>query len=359
MASVARASCRPQSAETLQGVVDLDGHRFLGEIAARANQRPRDGFHQQVVQRRVGQHHAEIRIARGNIRGNDCTHSRASGRRDRPQPATHSPQQENGRGGRQQLAGLVFRNQAASPHGVEAWETSGQKAGRGGVFSAANDRRRRHRSRPRGVESRRVPARPRPGPRPRASAAACNACVVLGLDPAVRIQETQLRPAMRASNRLGVKAAIGRVVILGLAGGAEGELGHGGPRPIVGQLADDRPPRAAIRAIRERIAIAPLVGSPISSRQASQVARSAGMVGRGERIARGRANLERGAGRGLGRDRRQFLDLDRVDPRLGRASLRSESRKSATLAAGPETSRRTASASFWTQPVRPRSRAVR
>ena len=59
-----------QSAEPMQGVVDLDGHRFLGEIAAGANQRPRDGFHQQVVQRRVGQHHAEIRIARGNIRGN-------------------------------------------------------------------------------------------------------------------------------------------------------------------------------------------------------------------------------------------------------------------------------------------------
>ena len=32
----------PQTAEALQGVVDLDGHRFLGEIAAGANQRPRD-----------------------------------------------------------------------------------------------------------------------------------------------------------------------------------------------------------------------------------------------------------------------------------------------------------------------------
>ena len=48
----------PQSSQAVQGIVDLDGHRFLGEIAAGANQGPPDGLHQQVVQGRIGQHHA-------------------------------------------------------------------------------------------------------------------------------------------------------------------------------------------------------------------------------------------------------------------------------------------------------------
>ena len=41
----------------------VDGHRLFGEIAAGADHRPPDGRHQQVVQRRVGQHHAQVRIA--------------------------------------------------------------------------------------------------------------------------------------------------------------------------------------------------------------------------------------------------------------------------------------------------------
>ena len=55
---------RAQSAA--RASLDRDRHRLLGEIAAGANQRPRDGRHQQVVQRRVGQHHAQIRIAGGD-----------------------------------------------------------------------------------------------------------------------------------------------------------------------------------------------------------------------------------------------------------------------------------------------------
>ena len=43
-----------------------DGHRLLGKVAAGANDRPPDGRHQQVMQRRVGQHQAQVGIAGGN-----------------------------------------------------------------------------------------------------------------------------------------------------------------------------------------------------------------------------------------------------------------------------------------------------
>ena len=144
----------PKPAEALQGVVDLNGHRFLGEIAAGANQGPRDGFHQQVVQRRVGQHHAEIRVAWGNILGNvmslaidvgtihsnpkrqrGCEVSPALMLRVSVSRSNPPPQQENRRCGRKQLAGLVFRNMAASPHGVERGKHQG-KGPVGAVFSA-------------------------------------------------------------------------------------------------------------------------------------------------------------------------------------------------------------------------------
>jgi hypothetical protein len=142
--------------------------------------------------------------------------------------------------------------------------------------------------------------------------------VAFRLELASGIQEAQLRSTTRASDRLGVEAAIGRVVILGLAGGAQGEFGHRGSRPIVGQLPDDRPAWSAIRAIRERVAIArlPRVGDLFTAGRAS------GQVSRDRRprrrIARHSANFKAGAGRGLSRERPQFLDLDRVDPRLSR-----------------------------------------
>ena len=55
-------------AETLLGVLDRNGHRLIREVSAGANDRPPQGRHQQMVQRRVGQHDAEIRIA-GSHRG--------------------------------------------------------------------------------------------------------------------------------------------------------------------------------------------------------------------------------------------------------------------------------------------------
>ena len=41
-------------------------HRLFGQIAAGADDRSIDGRHQQVMQRRVGQHDAQVRIAGGD-----------------------------------------------------------------------------------------------------------------------------------------------------------------------------------------------------------------------------------------------------------------------------------------------------
>ena len=55
--------------------------------------------------------------------------------------------------------------------------------------------------------------------------------------PPVAVQQGQRRPAGRAAHRLGVEAPVGRVVVLAGAVGAHGEAGHGGGRPVVGDVA--------------------------------------------------------------------------------------------------------------------------
>jgi hypothetical protein len=55
-----------------------------------------------------------------------------------------------------------------------------------------------------------------------------------------------------------VEAAVGRIAVLALTGRAHGEAGHGCARPVVGDARDDGEPRPAIRAVDERVAVAPI-----------------------------------------------------------------------------------------------------
>ena len=48
----------------------VDADRLVGEIAARRHDGPADVPHQQMMERRVGQHHAEVRVARRHRRRN-------------------------------------------------------------------------------------------------------------------------------------------------------------------------------------------------------------------------------------------------------------------------------------------------
>ena len=63
------------------------------------------------------------------------------------------------------------------------------------------------------------------------------------------------RPAMRAGDRFGMKAAIVRIVILGAAVWAERESCHRRIRPVIGNCRDDAQPRAAMGAACERVAV--------------------------------------------------------------------------------------------------------
>ena len=72
--------------------------------------------------------------------------------------------------------------------------------------------------------------------------------------------EGELRAAVPAGVGLGVKAAVGGVVVLGLAGGAHFEARHGGLRAVVGDAAGDGVTRAAVGAVEEGIAVAAIGG---------------------------------------------------------------------------------------------------
>ena len=63
-----------------------------------------------------------------------------------------------------------------------------------------------------------------------------------------------------AADRLGVVAAVGGVGVLVVAGGAHGEIHHRRARPVVGEIPDDRQPRATISARDKRVVVAPVGG---------------------------------------------------------------------------------------------------
>ena len=65
---------------------------------------------------------------------------------------------------------------------------------------------------------------------------------------------------MPAGVGLGVEAAIGGVVVFGLAGGAHWETGHGGLGAVVGDAAGDGEAGAAVCAVEEGIAVASVGG---------------------------------------------------------------------------------------------------
>ena len=68
------------------------------------------------------------------------------------------------------------------------------------------------------------------------------------------------RTANRAGVRLRVKPAVGRIVVLAQAIRAQLESGHGGVRPVVGDVADDGVARPAVGAIGERVPVAAVGG---------------------------------------------------------------------------------------------------
>jgi hypothetical protein len=72
-----------------------------------------------------------------------------------------------------------------------------------------------------------------------------------------RLYEPQPRPAVRTGDRLGVEAAIARVLVFGPAAFAHLEAGHRGERAVIWDAAHDREAGAAVGAVHEWMAEAP------------------------------------------------------------------------------------------------------
>src|SRR5258708_1374190 len=74
------------------------------------------------------------------------------------------------------------------------------------------------------------------------------------------IPKFELRPANWTSIRLGVKAPISRIIILGLALWAHREPLHRGVRSIIRERLDDTEPWPAVGAVGKRVQVAPVPG---------------------------------------------------------------------------------------------------
>ena len=71
-------------------------------------------------------------------------------------------------------------------------------------------------------------------------------------------EQLDRRAAVRAGDRLGVKATVRRILILGSTRRAHREVGHGRERPVVRHGLDQRQSRPAMGAVDEWIAVAPV-----------------------------------------------------------------------------------------------------
>ena len=126
------------------------------------------------------------------------------------------------------------------------------------------------------------------------------------------------RPGTRSAGR---GSAGRRVVVLAPARGAHRERGHRRQRPVVGDAAHDREARAAVRAVDERVAVAPVAGVEAARPGSpSQVAASAVTSATGAPAGRARRSRSRVAAAGR--------DVDaRGRPRRGPAAARRSRRR--------------------------------
>ncbi len=288
--------------QALQRVLVAVGDRLVRDVAAGHHQRPARVAQQQVVERRVGQHHAEVRRGR-----------RHRGRHRRPRP----PRRHDDR--------PVAAPQQALVRGAEARERPRRLAVGG-----------HHR------ERLLLPALARPQPRDR-PLVLCpagkveapdplhgddRALVEGGRRPGDRVvcqlatrhsanwpppHEPGRRAALRAGVGLGVEAAVGWVLVLCAAAVAHGEAGHRGALAVVWDAQDDREAGAAGGAVDEGVAVA-AVGRVAELGQAVVAGGGVGRDGGGRRGAA----LAGEDGEAAIAERGHLARLDPLDARQGR-----------------------------------------
>ncbi len=248
-------------------------------LPLRHHQRPCHVVEEQVMERRVGQHHPEVRRARRHRRC-DVRVRPTAGDDDWAGPAHQ-----------QFLLGRAQLHQVASGGQI------GRHQRKGLVLSMLPLTERRHglfviADTGEVITAESLDGNDRSGDE--------------GLEDCGRVGR-QRRPAGRTRVRLRVEAPVARVLVLGPARVAHGKAGHRGERPVVRDAAHDREARPAVRAVDERIAVAAIRGI--------------------EQLAQAVV-----AGRAVGRDRRVRLAAAPCSPRSrsrGRRSARAAPRSRA------------------------------
>jgi hypothetical protein len=227
--------------EPLQRVVVAERDRLVADVAARQHERHAGVAEQQVVQRRVGEHHAQFRHAGRDPVGD----RRARGpRRQHDRPRRRRQQRHVLLAERHERTRRrhVRRHERERP--VLAVLTGAQPRDRRAVvgttreMDAADALHRDDRARDQ---------------RPRSALDVVAAAGRVADQP-------HPRAAGRTRVRLRVEAAVGRVVVLRPARAAHREPRHRRQGPVVGDPAHDGEPRAAVRAVDERIPEAPVAG---------------------------------------------------------------------------------------------------
>jgi hypothetical protein len=235
--------------ESGEGFLLVDADRVVADVAAGGDQGETEIGGQEVVDRRVRQHEAEPGIPRGDA-VRDAARSRAS---------TAPPNENDGRGGGSQEAGLgrveVGEVGGRGERGTEEGQRFGfavlalpQAAdgllvvGSHQELESAQTLEGDDPARPQGVTG-----RPEGG-------------VADGKGFSPGIPERELGSAVGAGDRLGMEPAVRRVFEFALAGGAEGEPAEGGALAVVGEGEDDAEPGAAMGAVGEGMPVASVGG---------------------------------------------------------------------------------------------------
>ena len=291
--------------QSLQRVAVGIRDRFVSTVSGGEDQRPR--VHEEVVQRRVGEHHADRGLTWGNG-GRESGLGTALQQHDWMRRRCEEVSLRRGNGG--QLAGgrhvthqygqRLFGSAlplTQEPHGGVIVRATG--------YVKATDPL--HRDHPACTKYRECSRQRR---------------LTVMIEPSGgAVAPRQRRPALRAGVGLGMEAAIDRVGILCRAGRAHSKAGHRRRGTVIGQRRHDAVSRSTVGAVDERVPVPPVGGLVQLAKAVGTSRHISGDRGGVHRVApapdndeTGRAgNRQRGVVDGLDASERRGLDPQRLE----------------------------------------------
>ncbi|OPZ61005.1 MAG: hypothetical protein BWY87_00100 [Deltaproteobacteria bacterium ADurb.Bin510] len=247
------------AAQAFLGLAVFDADRLVGQVAAGHDQRAAVG-HQQMLDGVIGQHQADL-VQLGRHRGRNGRVGPEAAQHDRPL-------------GRTQELGFSRTDVGDLAGGLEVGHHHGQGLGLAllalaqeldGLVVVGRDRQVKAADALDGQDTagHELHHGQRQG-------------VVIVERHAAQVAQLKPGAADRAGVGLGVEAPVGRVGVFAGAVVAELETSHRGARAVVGQVGHDRQARAAVGAVDEGVAVAPVLGIE----EFAQAVGAGGRVGR-------------------------------------------------------------------------------